>query len=284
MTKKGKGTLVVCATPIGNLDDITPRVLDTLRMAGAVVCEDTRRSLKLLNHFDIKPAALLSYHRHSPEKRYREVLKILGDGRTVALLSDGGTPVLSDPGSDLVKAAREKGHHVTMLPGASAVTGALAISGFPGDSFIFAGFLNRNRNKRREELTELNKQQKTIVLFEAPHRLQETLDDMEEIMPGADTAVVRELTKIYEEVITGTPGELAGHFREVEPRGEVTLVVKPAASDDTELPDTGLREDLRKLIAARISPADAVKAVAILREKPRKKIYAMMLEETREED
>ncbi len=215
--------LAVCATPIGNLGDVTLRVLEELRAADVVLCEDTRRTRVLLDRHGID-ARLLSYHRHNEAAREREVLGRLSAGERVALVSDAGLPGVNDPGARLISAALEAGVAVTVLPGPSAVETALVASGLVGDRFQFAGYLPRRAGELRALVEELARWSHPVVAFESPRRLPSSLAVLAEAMPERPAAVCRELTKLHEEVVRGTLAELARRFAEA-PRGEVTLVL-----------------------------------------------------------
>lgn len=224
-----EGALWVCATPIGNLHDASPRLLETLGRVDLVAAEDTRRTLQLLNHFGLR-RPLVSFHEHNARRRTPELLAQLQAGRHIALVSDAGFPGVSDPGSELVAAALEAGVAVRVIPGPSAVLAALAVSGFPGQPFYFEGFLPRRPADRRRRLEQLRTMEATLVFFEAPHRVARAVADMAEVL-GSDrpAACARELTKVHEEVIRASLGELAHRLAEGAPRGEFTVVVGPPA-------------------------------------------------------
>ena len=219
------GTLFVVATPLGNLSDLTPRAAEVLRAVPVVAAEDTRRSRGLLTHLGASPR-LLSFHAHSGERRLEALLTILDGGRDVALVSDAGTPVISDPGFDLVGAVRDAGHRVVPIPGASAVATALSVAGLPADRYLFLGFLPRKGAERQRLLARAAAEEWPVVLFEAPPRLAALLQDLAAVAGEARRATLaRELTKIHEEIRSGTLGELAEQYAAVEARGEITIVV-----------------------------------------------------------
>lgn len=221
------GILYICATPIGNLEDVTIRLLKTLRQADLIACEDTRHTLKLLNRFKIK-RPLTSYHQHSKLQKVEYIISQLQEGKKVALVSDAGMPGISDPGTELVARAIECGIKIEVIPGPSAVISALSISGMDTTSFIFAGFLPSRRSERQKAIRELAQETRTIVLYEAPHRLLDTLNDLKEILgEERPLAVMREMTKLHESVVRGTVGNLLEHFEQDKPRGEITLVIAP---------------------------------------------------------
>ena len=222
------GALYLVSTPIGNLEDVTLRALRVLREVDRVAAEDTRHVRKLLQHYGIRQR-VVSCHEHNERARTTQLLELLRSGRSVALVSDAGTPVLSDPGGHLVRACVESGIPVVAVPGPSAVTTALVVSGLPAQQFLFLGFLPRRRPARRRFLEGVRDQPATLVLFESPHRLVECLEDLREVLGDRRAAVCRELTKLHEEVRRGTLSELVASFRDVPVRGEVTVVVGGAA-------------------------------------------------------
>ena len=229
-------TVYVVATPLGNLGDLSPRAAEVLRRVPVVAAEDTRRTRGLLTHLGADPT-LLSFHAHSSERRLETLLEILADGRDVALVSDAGTPVVSDPGTDLVAAAHAHGYRVVPIPGPSAVATALSAAGLPGDRYLFLGFLPRKGTERRRLLQRAASEEWSVVLFEAPPRLAALLNDLAEVA-GADRRVVvtRELTKLHEEIRVGTLADLGRHYAESPPRGELTIVLEgtgaPAPAPD----------------------------------------------------
>ncbi len=216
--------LFVVATPLGNLEDLSPRALRTLREVDAVACEDTRTTLKLLTHFEIRKP-LLALFGHSGQA----ILDRLRRGESIAMVSEAGTPGVSDPGAELVTAAHEAGIAVRTIPGPSAVAAAASISGFPAERFVFEGFLPRKPGKRRKALRALKDESRTLILYESPHRILDTLEDMLVELGDRRIAVCRELTKIHEEVLRTTVSKALEHWRTTAPRGEFTLVVEGAA-------------------------------------------------------
>jgi 16S rRNA (cytidine1402-2'-O)-methyltransferase len=233
------GTLYVVATPLGNLGDLTARAAELLRNVAVVAAEDTRRTRGLLSHLAARPT-LLSFHAHSDEHRLETVLDILRSGRDVALVSDAGTPTVSDPGADLVAVARESGINVVPIPGPSAVATALSAAGLPGDRYLFLGFLPRKGKERSRLLQRAAAEEWSVVFYEAPPRLVALLEDLVPLAGATRTVVVaRELTKMHEEIRAGTLGELVDHFTAIPPRGELTIVlqgtgVAPPEPDRTE--------------------------------------------------
>ena len=218
------GMLYLVATPIGNLDDFSPRAVRTLQDADFIAAEDTRVSVKLLNHFDIKKP-LVSYHEHNRAAAGQEILARLLSGETCALVTDAGTPAISDPGEDLVRLCAENGVTVQSIPGCCAAITALAVSGLPTGRFTFEGFLSANRSERRERLSELSGEQRTMIFHEAPHKLRATLSDMAEVLGDRPVALCRELTKLHEETVRTTLAQAAAWYEHNEPRGEYVLVV-----------------------------------------------------------
>ncbi len=219
------GKLYICATPIGNLEDVSIRLLKTLRNVDVIACEDTRQTLKLLNRYKIRKK-LLSYHQHSQKSREDLVLEQLQQGKKVALVSDSGMPAISDPGAGLIQRAIEAGVAIEVIPGPSALTAALVLSGLDSTAFIFEGFLSASPQKRRKKLQALKEESRTLVLYEAPHRLASHLKDLEEIMgPDREIAIVREISKIHEEVQRGPVSAVRRHFEIQSPRGEICMVI-----------------------------------------------------------
>jgi 16S rRNA (cytidine1402-2'-O)-methyltransferase len=270
------GRLLVCATPIGNLEDVTLRVLDALREADIVACEDTRHTKVLLDRHGIA-AKLVSYHEHNERDRANQLVERMRAGETVALVSDAGMPLISDPGFSLVRAAVEAGLAVEVLPGPSAVLSALVASALPAERWRFVGFLPRKRAERERLLAHA---QETLVAFESPRRLTATLEQLAERDPDRPLAVCRELTKLHEEVRRGAAAELAAHYRESAPRGEVVLVVGANRSDST---NPGSREDalgaLRELVDAGARARPAAKVVAKLTGASANELYRELMDD-----
>lgn len=227
------GKLYILGTPIGNLQDLTFRAVETLKSVNGVVSEDTRSSMKILERHDIRKP-MLSYTEHSHERRADELLDRIEQGESLALLSEAGMPTVSDPGARLVEAAHRRGIRVECIPGPSAVTTALAASGFSGSRFIFEGFLPRRPGRRKKLLRELARQERTVVFFESPYRVVKTLEECLEAFGDREGAIARELTKVHEEVVRARLSELIDHARK-NPRGEFTLVI--SGSSDPSPPD-----------------------------------------------
>jgi 16S rRNA (cytidine1402-2'-O)-methyltransferase len=252
------GKLIVCPTPIGNLEDITLRVLAALREANVVACEDTRRTRVLLERYGVR-AKLVSYHEHNEKARSAELVKRMHDGETVALVSDAGMPLVSDPGFVLVRACVAAGLAVEVLPGPSAALAALVASALPADRWRFAGFLPR----KRAELEQAFSTTETLVAFESPRRVAASLAVLAAIDPDRQVAVCRELTKIHEEVVRGSAAELAGRYAEEAPRGEVALVVGPGPAV-TEMDLAPALDAVRRLVESGAKPRVAAGVVGEL--------------------
>lgn len=233
------GTLYLVATPIGNLEDITLRALRVLKEADIIACEDTRHTRVLLDHYGIK-AKLTSYHEHNERARADELISMIEEGRSIALVSDAGTPAISDPGFRLARLAAERGAQVVPIPGAAAFVAALVASGLPTDEFFFGGFLPARSTQRRARLTEVRAFPSTLIFYEAPHRVAESLQDAREILGEREAAVARELTKMHEEIVRGRLSELAERFGSTDAaRGEMVVVIdrhvlEEAKQDSTE--------------------------------------------------
>jgi len=220
------GKLYVCATPIGNLEDVSIRLLKVLRKVDVIVCEDTRQTVKLLNRYRIKKH-LLTYHKFSGKVEEDKLIEQLKAGKVIALVSDAGIPAISDPGQNLIRKAIEASIDIEIIPGPSALISALVISGLDSSAFVFEGFLPNRKGKRQETLKKLQEEMRTVIIYEAPHRLLALLEDIEEIM-GKDRQLVlaRELTKKHEEVKRGRVSDLREHFEKHLPRGEITVLIK----------------------------------------------------------
>ena len=220
------GKLYICATPIGNMEDVSIRLLKTLRQVDMIACEDTRHTLKLLNRYNIK-RQLISYHEHSRPEKEDYIIELLREGKDIALVSDAGMPAISDPGENLVKKAISAGIDLEVIPGPSALIAALAVSGMDTTAFIFEGFLPSRSSQRRERLEKLKEETRTIILYEAPHRLLACLKDIESILgEQRQLAIARELTKVYEEVKRGSVTELYEYYSFNPPRGEISIIIQ----------------------------------------------------------
>ena len=265
--------LYIVATPIGNLGDITLRAIEVLRGVAAVACEDTRITGKLLNHLGLKKR-MIRYDDHAGEGDRDRLLAMMAD-EPVALVSDAGTPLISDPGFRLVRAAREAGIAITSLPGPSAAIVALTLSGLPNDRFLFAGFLPVKAKARRDVLGDLVAVPATLVFYETAPRLDDTLAAIAEVLPGREVAVARELTKKFEECRTGSPEQLAAHYAEHPPKGEIVLLIGPPGDSPTE--DFDIDALLRAELATS-KPSKAAGTIAKLTGLDRKTLYARALE------
>lgn len=222
---KMAGILYLCATPIGNLGDMTSRVLETLKTVDVIAAEDTRNSIKLLNHFQIS-TSMTSYHEHNKVEKARQLIGQLGSGQNIALITDAGTPAISDPGEVLVRMCQENGITVTSLPGPSACITALTLSGLSTGRFCFEGFLPAEKREKRVVLEELKEESRTIILYEAPHRLVRTLTELREALGNRRVTICRELTKRFETVVPTTLADALRYYEGEEPRGEYVLVVE----------------------------------------------------------
>jgi 16S rRNA (cytidine1402-2'-O)-methyltransferase len=265
--------LYIVATPIGNLGDITLRAVETLRGVAAVACEDTRVTGKLLHHLGIK-ARLMRYDDHASDSA-RDGILALAAREPVALVSDAGTPLISDPGYKLVRGAREAGIAVTALPGASALLAALAIAGLPSDRFLFAGFLPSRDKARRDALTGLANVPATLVFYETGPRLADSLAALDEVLPGREVAVARELTKLHEECRTGPAADLAAHYAAHPPKGEIVLLVGPPGEAEGGAVDA---DALLRAALAGAKPSQAAADVARATGLDRKTLYARALQ------
>lgn len=249
--------LHVVATPIGNMGDITIRALATLAAADTVLCEDTRTSGKLMERFALK-TRLAPYHEHNAQKVRPEILERLKQGATIALISDAGMPLVSDPGYRLVKEAAELGIPVTAAPGPSAVLTGLALSGLPTDRFLFAGFVPQKQGERRRVFAEFARLKATLIFFESPHRIVETLQDLAGSLPGRSVAVTRELTKLHEEVLRGSASDIAAQLEgRASVKGEITLLIGPPEEDEAVS-----EEDVEAAITEALAAMPASKAAS----------------------
>ena len=278
------GTLYLVATPIGNLGDFSPRAVDTLENADFIAAEDTRVSMKLLNHFGIKKP-LVSYHEHNHVTAGQSILSRLLAGETCALVTDAGTPAISDPGEDLVRLCAENGVPVYSIPGCCAAVSALAVSGLPTGRFTFEGFLTVNKKSRRERLEQLKSEERTMIFHEAPHKLRTTLADLRDAFgPERRISLCREMTKLHEETMRCTIGEAVDYYELTEPKVEYVLVV--AGAEPAEEPAATLEDGVRMVRQLREEGArtkDAVKEVATHTGLSRNELYAAVLAAEREE-
>ena len=265
--------LYIVATPIGNLGDITLRAVEMLRSASAVACEDTRVTGKLMHHLGLKKR-LIRYDDHASENDRERLLSLMVE-EPVALVSDAGTPLISDPGYRLVRLARERGIAVTSLSGPSAAVVAMTLSGLPNDRFLFAGFLPNKAKAREEALAELGAVKATLIFYETAPRLDAALSAIDSVLPGREVAVARELTKRFEECRSGTPSELSAHYAAHPPKGEIVLMIGPPSD---ELPENVDIDALLLAELAEAKPSQAAARVAKATGKDRKELYARAME------
>lgn len=269
------GILYLCATPIGNLGDISARCLEAFENADLIACEDTRRTVQLLNHFGIKKQ-LTSYHEHNKREKGEVIVNLLKEGKNVVLVSDAGTPAISDPGEDLVKLCIENDLQVTPIPGCVAGINALIVSGLPTRRFAFEGFLSVNKRHRKEHLESVKNDTHTLIFYEAPHKLPYTLADMLEILGDRRIALCRELTKIHEEIIRTTLSEAQNLYTENSPKGEFVIVIEGAKEPEKEeawWEELSVNEHVEKYIADGVDSKEAVKMVAKDRNLPKREVY-----------
>jgi 16S rRNA (cytidine1402-2'-O)-methyltransferase len=272
------GTLYVLATPIGNLQDLSPRAAAVLRSVDVVASEDTRRTGILLSHVGAQPR-LLSFHAHSGQRRTTTLLELLAEGRDVALVTDAGTPGVSDPGSDLVAAARAAGSTVVPVPGASAVAAALSASGLPADRYLFLGFVPRKGADRARLLARAAAEEWSVVLFEAPGRIGALLRDLAALAPGRPAVVARELTKIHEEFRTGSVEELGDYYSSTETKGEITVLLAGTGMPP-EPPDRSeeARALARSLLSEGSTRREASRRLVVELGLPRNEAYRLVME------
>jgi 16S rRNA (cytidine1402-2'-O)-methyltransferase len=267
------GALVLVGTPIGNLGDLAPRAVDALRSADAICCEDTRRTGRLLQHAGVERGPLIVVNDHTEVAAIEGVLQRLARGERVAIVSDAGMPGIADPGERLVRAAVRAGHAVEVVPGPSAAIAGLVASGLPAGRFAFEGFLPRKGSGRTDRLAEIGVEERTVVLYEAPHRALRTLQDLlSSCGPNRRVAVARELTKLHEEVWRGTLGDAVRWATEVEPRGELVFVLE-GAPPPAEADDEAVDAAVRRLLAAGDTVRDAAARVAAELKVPRRRAY-----------
>lgn len=272
------GVLYLCATPIGNLEDLTLRCIRIIKEVDLIAAEDTRQTIKLLNHLEVKKP-LVSYHEHNKAEKGRELVARLLEGKSIALVSDAGMPAISDPGEDLVKLCVEHHIDVIAIPGATASLTALVVSGLPTRRFCFEGFLPTVKKERRERLTALSKEPRTIILYEAPHRLKDTLEDIREGLGERKISVSRELTKKFEETKRGNISDVIGYFRERDIKGEFVLIIE--GINEKELVDIEAKkwdnitveEHIKLYLRQGLDKKEAIKKVALDRKLPKKEIY-----------
>lgn len=278
------GKLMLCATPIGNLQDMTPRVIEALREADLIAAEDTRNSIKLLNHFQIS-TPMTSYHEYNKIEKAKYLIGCMQEGKTIALITDAGTPAISDPGEVLVKMCQECGITVTSLPGPAACITALTLSGLSTRRFCFEGFLPPDKKEKKEILEELKEESRTIILYEAPHRLVRTLTELREVLGERRITLCRELTKKFETVIPTTLEAALALYETEEPRGEYVLVLEGKSINQRKKEQTenwlqvSMEEHMKHYEAQGISHKEAMKFVAADRGISKREVYQYFIDE-----
>lgn len=278
------GKIYLVATPIGNLSDISMRAIETLKNVDIIACEDTRNTIRLLNHFEIK-GHLTSYHEYNKIDKAYELCEKVKEGNNIAFVSDAGMPAISDPGYELVEIAYKEGLEVTVVPGASAVVSALAISGISSRRFAFEGFLPADKNEKKEILIELSQESRTLILYEAPHRLLKTLKELFEYMGNRNIALVREITKLHEEVLRGKLADIIADYEseKIAIRGEYVLVIEGKSllekreERQKSFEEISIREHYEKYIAEGMDKKEAMKAVAKDRGIQKRDVYKELL-------
>lgn len=276
------GILYLCATPIGNLEDMTFRAVRVLKEADLIAAEDTRNSIRLLNHFEIR-TPMTSYHEYNKIEKGRKLTALLLEGKNIALITDAGTPGISDPGEELVRMCREAGVTVTAVPGAAACITALTISGLPTRRFAFEAFLPSDKKERAFILEELKQETRTIVLYEAPHRLVRTLEELYEALGDRNAAVCRELTKKHETVFSTTLGEACAYYKEQAPRGECVVVIEGKSREEIlresrkQWEDMTLEQHMDYYLSQGADRKDAMKKVAKDRGIGKREVYQALL-------
>ena len=278
------GKIYLVATPIGNLSDISMRAIETLKNVDIIACEDTRNTIRLLNHFEIK-GHLTSYHEYNKIDKAYELCEKVKEGNNIAFVSDAGMPAISDPGYELVDIAYKEGLEVPVVPGARAVVSALAISGISSRRFAFEGFLPVDKNEKKEILTELSQESRTLILYEAPHRLLKTLKELFEYMGDRNIAIVREITKLHEEVLRGKLADIIADYEseKIAIRGEYVLVIEGKSllekreERQKSFEEISIREHYEKYIAEGMDKKEAMKAVAKDRGIQKRDVYKELL-------
>lgn len=277
MSEVNSGTLYIVGTPIGNLEDTTFRAIKTLQEVDLIAAEDTRHTSKLLQHFQILTPQL-SYHQHNEQSRIPELIEKLNQGKAIALVTDAGMPAISDPGYELVKVCVEANISVVPIPGVTASITALCASGLPTNKFIFIGFLPTKIKLREEQLEKLSNSLETLVLYESPYKLLQTLEDLAKILGGNRKIVLaRELTKLHEEFWRGTVGQAIIHYQNNQPKGEFTLVIAGAEPELPVLSEDTIKQELQELFAQGISRSQASRQLSQKINLSRRKIYQIAL-------
>ncbi|MEG1990383.1 MAG: 16S rRNA (cytidine(1402)-2'-O)-methyltransferase [Clostridia bacterium] len=273
-----KGILYIVGTPIGNLKDITLRAIETLENVDIILAEDTRQTVKLLNHFNIKKQ-MISYHRHNEDEKINQVVSLLDLGKNIALVSDAGMPIISDPGQSLVKYLTQNSYKIETIPGVTALTTAIVKSGVDSTRFIFEGFLSINKKQRKEKLESIVNETRTIIFYEAPHKLLYTLKDLKIFLGDRKVCIARELTKIYEEFLYDNLSNLISKIEEKPLKGEIVLIVEGKNEDElkqeklNEIENKTNIELVKKLINEGIDKKEAIKKVAKLKDINKNEVY-----------
>lgn len=269
------GTLYLCATPIGNLGDMTPRCIETLSMVDLIAAEDTRQTVKLLNHFGID-TKMTSYYEHNKYEKGGYLISLLKEGKNIAVVSDAGTPGISDPGEELVEECIKNDITVVSIPGPAALISAVITSGLCTGRFCFEGFLSMNRRQRKIHLEEIKNEKRTMIFYEAPHKLRRTLDDLYEVLGDRRIALARELTKKFEQITRTTIKEAITMYEETPPKGEYVLVIEGTTEQQeaVDYSDLSIEEHVKSFIDEGMSEMDAIKAVAKQRGLRKNEVYA----------
>ena len=276
------GTLYLCATPIGNLQDMTPRVVETLKSVDLIAAEDTRNSIKLLNHFEIS-TPMTSYHEYNKVEKAYTLIEKMQNGMDIALITDAGTPAISDPGEVLVRMCHEAGVTVTSLPGPAALITALTLSGLPTRRFCFEAFLPSDKKERKQILSELSNESRTIILYEAPHHLKATLQELYQVLGERKITLCRELTKKFETVFPTTMEGALEYYEENDPRGEYVLVIEgkslsqKEAEKQAQVSEISIEEHMEKYISQGMDKKEAMKVVAKERGISKRDVYQYLL-------
>lgn len=263
--------LYLVGTPIGNFDDMTYRAVETLKNVDLIAAEDTRNTLNLLNHFDIK-TKVTSYHEHNKASKGQQILEMLMDGKDVAVVTDAGMPAISDPGEDIVKLCIENCIRVTTVPGPTAFVSALVMSGLPTKGVVFEGFLSAKNSEREKRLQELKEYKETLIFYEAPHKILRTLEHIKNVFGNREISVSREITKKFEETKRGKISDIIDYFTENNPRGEFVLVIS-GAEEKEEVYITSVIEHVEQLISEGIDKKSAIAEVAKIRKIPKRNVY-----------
>lgn len=267
--------IYICPTPIGNLEDMTLRAIRILKEVDLIACEDTRTSKKLLDRYEINNS-LTSYHMHNYKEKIPYLINVLNEGKDIAIMSDAGMPGISDPGIEIIDSALEAGHEIEVLPGASASITALVSSGISGDRFTFIGFLPAKKSARQKEFTELKDHRETLIFYEAPHRIEEFLNDLNEVFGARRIAICRELTKLHEEVIRGSSEEILKNIETMEKRGEFVVVVEGAK--EIEAVEIDIAKELQILIDSGMRKKAAVNYLVEKHGLNKNEVYSISLE------